>query len=138
MTPRVLASTLGLFLLAHAAAATAQITSEGSIRGVIKDEQGAVLPGVTLTATTPQSSTPVTAVSDSQGFYRLMNLTPGTYDVVAALPGFSRFERKGLEVRAETNIQVDVTLKIGAIEETIQVTGDTPMLEVQKTVQAIN
>jgi hypothetical protein len=59
-----------------------------------------VLPGVSLTATTPQSSTQFTAVSDSQGFYRLMNLPPGTYDVVAALQGFSRFERKGL-----TNLQ---------------------------------
>ena len=61
---------------------------------------GAVLPGVSLTATTPQSSTPFSAVSDSQGFYRLVNLPPGTYDVIAALQGFSRFERKGLEVRA--------------------------------------
>src|SRR5262245_8963950 len=138
MTSRLLASILGLLLLAHATAADAQIASEGSIRGFIKDEQGAVLPGVTLTATTPQSATQFTAISDSQGFYRLVNLPPGVYDVVAALQGFSRFERKGLEVRAEMNIQVDVTLKIGTLEETILVTGETPMLEVQKTVQAIN
>ena len=116
----------------------AQIASEGSIRGFIKDEQGAALPGVSLTATTPQSSTPFTAVSDSQGFYRLVNLPPGTYDVVAVLPGFAKFERTGLEVRAEVNIQVDVVMKIGGIEETILVSGDSPMLEVQKTTQAIN
>ena len=138
MTSPWLASTLSLLVLAHAATATAQIAAEGSIRGFIKDEQGAVLPGVSLTATTPQSSTQFSAVSDSQGFYRLVNLPPGTYDVIAALQGFSRFERKGLEVRAETNIQVDVTLKLGAMEETIKVTGETPMLEVLKTTQAMN
>jgi hypothetical protein len=138
MTLRLPALTVSLLLWAHAAAATAQIAAEGSIRGFIRDEQGAVLPGVSLTATTPQSSTQFTAVSDSQGFYRLVNLPPGTYDVIAALQGFSRFERKGLEVRAEMNIQVDITLTIGAIEETILVTGETPMLEVQKTTQAIN
>lgn len=127
-----------LLLCATASTAPAQIASEGSIRGFIKDEQGAALPGVTLTATTPQSSTPFTAVSDSQGFYRLVNLRPGTYDVVAVLPGFAKFERTGLGVRAEVNIQVDVVMKIGGIEETIQVSGESPMLEVQKTTQAIN
>jgi Carboxypeptidase regulatory-like domain/TonB dependent receptor len=129
---------LGLLLHAVSTTALAQIAAEGSIRGFIKDEQGAALPGVTLTATTPQSSTPFTAVSDSRGFYRLVNLPPGTYDVAAVLPGFARFERKGLEVRAEVNIQADIVMQLGAIEETIQVTGETPMLEVQKTTQAVN
>src|SRR6267142_6405779 len=77
MTSRLLATTLGLLVWAHASAADAQIAAEGSIRGFIKDEQGAVLPGVSLTATTPQWSTQFTAVSDSQGFYRLVNLPPG-------------------------------------------------------------
>ena len=133
-----LACIITLLLCATASTAPAQIASEGSIRGLIKDEQGAALPGVTLTATTPQSSTPFTAVSDSQGFYRLVNLPPGTYDVVTVLPGFAKFERTGLGVRAEVNIQVDVVMKIGGIEETIQVSGESPMLEVQKTTQAIN
>ncbi|MBI1872260.1 MAG: TonB-dependent receptor [Acidobacteria bacterium] len=133
-----LASIIALLVCSTASTATAQIASEGSIRGFIKDEQGAALPGVSLSATTPQSSTSFTAVSDSQGFYRLVNLPPGIFDVVAVLSGFAKFERKGLEVRAEVNIQVDVVMKIGAIEETIQVTGESPMLEVQKTTQAIN
>src|SRR5258705_8502078 len=88
MTSRLLASTLTLLVWAHAAAATAQIAAEGSIRGFIKDEQGAVLPGVSLTASTPQSPTQFSAVSDSQGFYRLVELPPGTYDAIPPLQGF--------------------------------------------------
>jgi hypothetical protein len=121
-----------------ASTAIAQIAAEGSIRGFIKDEQGAALPGVSLTARTPQSSRLFTAVSDSQGFYRLVNLPPGNFEMIAVLTGFAKFERTGLEVRSEVNIQVDIVMKLGAIEETIQVTGESPMLEVQKTTQAIN
>ena len=77
-------------------------------------------------------------MTDADGFYRLINLPPGVYTIVSELAGFSKFERTGLEVRAELNIQVDVTMRIGSVSESIQVSGETPMLEVQKTVQAVN
>ena len=57
--------------------------TDGSIRGYIHDEQGAALPGVTITATSPAAPTPVNAVTDEQGFYRLLNMAPGTYSVTA-------------------------------------------------------
>src|SRR6266852_4458279 len=128
---------LSIALAMLASTALAQIAAEGTIRGYVKDEQGGVLPGVTLTATTPARSTSFTAMTGADGFYRLINLPPGVYTIVSELAGFSKFERSGLEVRAELNIQVDVTMKIGSVSESIQVSGETPMLEVQKTVQAV-
>ena len=68
-----------MLLLSTAAAAAAQ-TGLGSLRGYIKDEQGGALPGVTVTATSPALIQPVTAVTDAAGYYRLINLPPGTYD----------------------------------------------------------
>lgn len=133
---RVVLASLAVTLCASNA--VAQIAAEGTIRGYVKDEQGGVLPGVTLTATTPARSTAFTARTDAEGFYRLINLPPGIYTIVSELAGFSRFERTGLEVRAELNIQVDITMKLGSVTESIQVSGETPMLEVQKTVQAVN
>ena len=85
---RVFPALLALAILAHALPSPAQ-TGDGSIRGYVKDEQGAVLPGVTVTAHSPALLSPVTAVSDAGGYYRLLNLPPGTYAVTAELAGFS-------------------------------------------------
>ena len=75
-------------------------TGDGSLRGYVKDEQGGVLPGVTVTATSPQVIAPVVAIADSAGYYRLNNLPPGTYTIVAELQGFSKYQRDGIVVRA--------------------------------------
>ncbi|MFN2447050.1 MAG: carboxypeptidase-like regulatory domain-containing protein [Vicinamibacterales bacterium] len=116
----------------------AQITAEGSIRGVVRDEQGAVLPGVTITAMSPAAPRPVTAVSDAEGVYRLQNLLPGDYVIVAELQGFSRNERGGVVVTAGLNLTIDVSLKIGTLDETIQVTAEAPMLETESSSKAVN
>lgn len=136
---------LRLTLLAALAASTlsvssawAQATAEGNIRGYVKDEQGGVLPGVAITAASPAVPGARTAVSDAEGFYRLLNLPPAEYTVTGELSGFSRFARPNIVVRAGLNIAVDVTLKLGAVAETLTVTADTPMLEVQKPVQSVN
>jgi hypothetical protein len=118
--------------------AWAQSTTEGTIRGVIHDEQGGVLPGVTVTATSPTVAGTFTAVSDADGSYRLLNLRPGEYTVTAELQGFSKYSRAGLVVRAGLNIAVDIVLMVGAMSETVQVTGESPMLEIQKPVQSVN
>lgn len=116
----------------------AQITAEGSIRGRVKDEQGGVLPGVTITATTASATRPVTVVTDGEGGYRLANLPPGDYTLIAELAGFSKFSRSGLSVRAGLNITVDIALQVGSLDETVQVIGETPMLETEKSTQAVN
>src|SRR5688500_3203081 len=75
-------------------------TGDGNLRGYVKDESGAVLPGVNVTATSPELIAPVATVSDGAGLYRLNNLPPGTYVITAELPGFSIVRREGILVRA--------------------------------------
>ena len=122
----------------HAAAQGAG-AGDGSIRGRIADGQGAALPGVTISATSPNVGGTFSAVSDSEGNYRLINLPAGAdYQVTAALEGFSRFERTGLVVRAGLNVALDISLQVGALSETLTVKGDTPLLEVFKAEQNVN
>ena len=96
------------------------------------------MPGVTIVASSPTVGGTREAVSDAEGFYRLTNLPPGEYTIAAELAGFSRFARPGIVVRAGLNLVVDVSLKVGSLEETVQVTAETPMLDVDKPVQAVN
>jgi outer membrane receptor protein involved in Fe transport len=128
---------VGLLVLACAGEAFAQ-TSAGSIRGYIRDEQGGVLPGVSVTATSPDVAGVYTAVTDQEGQYRLVNLPPGTYTVTAALQGFAKFARENLVMRAGLNVTLDVSMKVGAMEETVTVVGETPLLEASNPGQAVN
>jgi hypothetical protein len=99
----------------------------------------ASLPGVTITATSPNVGGTFSAVSDGEGNYRLINLPAGAdYQVTAVLEGFSRFERTGLVVRAGLNVALDISLQVGALSETLTVKGDTPLLEVFKAEQNVN
>ncbi len=124
---------LWLMNLASAAApAAAQISAGGSVRGTIRDAQGGVLPGVTVTATSPSASRPVVALTDAQGYYRLTDLQPGSYVLAAELSGFTKYERRGIDIRAAMNFEIDIALQVGALTETVQVTAETPMLEVEK------
>ena len=120
-----------------AGAALAQ-TGDGSIRGYVKDEQGGVLPGVTITAKSPDALAATAAVTDAEGYYRLVNLSPGTYVLTAELSGFATYKREGVLVRAGATFQVDIQMKIGSLEETITVSGESPMIEVSKPSNVLN
>src|SRR5438093_5707139 len=126
-----------LVMLIAAAIAEAQ-TGQGSLRGYIKDEQGGALPGVTVTATSPALIQPTTATTDAEGYYRLINLPPGTYVIKAELTGFAPYRREDVLLRAGANFQVDVTMKIGSLQETVTVAGESPMLEVSKPSNVLN
>src|SRR5262249_12249372 len=91
-------------------------SGQGSLNGYVKDQQGGVLPGVTVTATGPALLAPVVAVTDNAGFYRLQNLPPGTLTVSAELSGFSTFRREGILMRAGSTFTVDIEMKVGALE----------------------
>ncbi len=122
-----------------ASALTLEAQSTGSsLRGYVKDEQGGALPGVAVTATSPDMISPATGVTDHEGYYRLVNLPPGTYTVTAELTGFAIFKRENILLRAAVNFQVDVTMKIGTLSETITVSGESPMLEVSKPGNVLN
>src|SRR5882757_2626371 len=95
--------------------------------------QDAALPGVAVTASSPNVGGTFTAVTDGNGDYRLLNLPAGSdYRIVAELAGFSRFERTGLLVRAGLNLSLDVSLAVGNVSETLTVKGETPLLETFK------
>ena len=119
--------TLCAVLLAPALAA-----AQASIAGVVRDPSGAVLPGVTVEASSPVLIEKVrTAVTDGSGLYRIVDLRAGTYTVTFTLPGFSTVKRDGIELTGSLTASVNADLRVGAVEETITVTGETPIVDVQ-------
>ncbi|MBM3778846.1 MAG: TonB-dependent receptor [Acidimicrobiia bacterium] len=112
------------------AAANAQSTVAGSIVGVVRDATGAVLPGVTVEAASPALIEKVrTAVTDGQGQYRLVDLRPGTYSVTFSLAGFGTVVREGLVLTTGLTPTVNAEMKVGAIEETVTVSGASPVVD---------
>jgi hypothetical protein len=107
-------------------------TGDASLRGYVKDAQGGVLPGVTVTAAGPTLLAPVVAVTDSSGYYRLNNLPPGTFTVSSELTGFSTYKREGILMRAGSTFSLDIEMQVGSLSETVTVSGESPMIETQK------
>jgi hypothetical protein len=108
----------------------------GSLAGAARDASGAVLPGVTVEASSPALIEKVrTVVTDGNGQYQIVNLPPGTYTVTFALPGFSTFKRDGVEVSVNFTSTINAEMRVGAIEETITVTGESPIVDVQSAAQ---
>src|SRR2546423_13445955 len=106
--------------------------AQGAITGVVKDASGGVLPGVTVEAASPVLIEKVrSVVSDDTGQYRIVDLRPGIYSVTFSLPGFSTVKREGIELSGTFVATVNGEMKVGALEETITVTGETPMVDVQ-------
>jgi hypothetical protein len=136
MNRRVVAVSLAA-VLGISAVAAAQ-TGAGSLRGYVKDEQGGALPGVTVSARSESLIQPVSSVSDAEGYFRLINLPPGTYEVSAQLAGFASFKRQDIIVRAGANFQVDIAMRLASISETVNVSGASPMLEVSNPSNVLN
>ena len=130
-------SVLLAFLLAVIpAGVAAQSATSGAIAGVVRDATGAVLPGVTVEAASPALIEKVrTVTTDGEGNYRIVDLRPGTYLVTFTLSGFSVVRREGIELTGTFVATVDVDLRVGALEETITVTGDSPIVDIQRTTQ---
>src|SRR5436190_5925059 len=101
----------------------------GNITGRVVDDQGAAVPGVTVTAKNPQTGFSRTEISDTEGVYRLNALQVGTYDIVAELQGFSKVESKGIVVNVGQTLDINLTLKVANVSETVTVTGETPLIE---------
>jgi hypothetical protein len=130
---------LACFWVLAVVANVAAQSGNGSLRGTVLDEQGAAMPGVTITATSPAAITPGTAVTDGRGAYRIANLPPGTYTLTAELPGFLVFRREGILLRASANFQIDdMVMRVGTLEEAITVSGRSPMVEVSNPTTTMN
>jgi len=123
---------LRLTLAAVAAISVPALASaQPSINGVVKDSSGAVLPGVTVEAASPALIEKArSAVTDSGGQYHIENLRPGAYSVTFTLAGFSTVKREGIELTGSFTATVNVDMKVGAVSETIVVTGETPVVDV--------
>ncbi|MEQ1907355.1 MAG: TonB-dependent receptor [Vicinamibacterales bacterium] len=125
-------------LLLGVAPASAQRTT-GEISGIVADDSGLVLPGVTLTlhgAGLPSAGQ--VSVSADNGGYRFANLSPGTYDLEAVLEGFNTLKREGVTVGVGASVSLALTLKVGSLAETITVTGAAPVVNVSSAQVSTN
>jgi hypothetical protein len=124
--------------VAGATGASAQSVSSGTIEGTVKDESNAVLPGVTVTVTSPQLQVgQLVQVSDAAGAYKFVDLPAGTYRLKAELTGFSAAIREELRLTVGFNARVDLTLKLGAMEESVTVSGQSPVVDVSTTTASV-
>src|SRR5437773_1825998 len=120
---------LGAFCLALVPVVAAAQTS--TIAGTVKDVSGAILPGVTVEVASPALIEKVrSAISDGSGQYQITQLRPGTYTVTFTLPGFTVVKREGVELTSDFTATINAEMKVGAVEETITVSAESPIVDV--------
>jgi len=108
--------------------------AQASLSGLVQDSSGAVLPGVTVEAASPVLIEKVrTTTTDANGRYSIPDLRPGAYTVTFALTGFSTFKREGVELTGTAVFTVNADMRVGSLEETITVSGESPIVDVQST-----
>ena len=118
--------------------AAAQSGTSGTISGVVRDESGGALPGVTATLTSPALQIrQIVQVTDATGNYQFVDLPAGTYRLTFELGGFSTAIREDLRLTVGFNARVDAALKVGAISESVTVTGQTPVIDVTSTTTSV-
>ncbi|HUE88122.1 MAG TPA: carboxypeptidase-like regulatory domain-containing protein, partial [Vicinamibacterales bacterium] len=128
---------LCLALLVAAAPTSAQ-DFRGRINGTVTDNTGAVLPGVTVTATSPALIQPQVQVTGIDGSYRFLALPPGVYDVMYELAGFQGVKREGIRVVINQTLTLDQQLQVATLQETVTVTGESPIVDTSTTTLATN
>ena len=118
---------IGLLLLVPAF--TSAQTFTGDVRGAVRDQDGGVLPGTTVTMTNTDTQAARTSVTNERGEYVFASVQPGRYDLTVTLAGFAPYTREALEVGVATSLVQDVTMSVGGIAESVTVTGETPLIE---------
>jgi hypothetical protein len=127
---------ISLFAAAAALLCTANVASAQTLAGTVRDASGAVLPGVTVEAASPALIEKTrAAVTDGAGQYQIPNMPPGTYTVAFSLQGFSTLKREGVELTGGGVTSINADLRVGAIAESVTVTGETPVVDVQSSRQ---
>jgi hypothetical protein len=126
---------LGLCLVAVFATASVSAAQDfrGRINGTVTDNTGAVLPGVTVTATSPALIQPQVQVTGAEGDYRFIALPPGMYEVTFELSGFQTIKREGVRVIINQTLTVDQQMQVATLQETVTVTGDSPIVDTSTT-----
>jgi hypothetical protein len=111
--------------------------AQSSLAGVVKDTSGAVLPGVTVEASSPALIEKVRSViTDTSGQYKIVDLRPGTYTLTFTLTGFSVVKREGIDLTGSGTVTINADMKVGALAETITVSGETPIVDVQNAARS--
>src|SRR5436190_11298999 len=129
---------LKCLMLAVVVLLPASVFAQASLTGTVRDASGGVLPGVTVEAASPALIEKVrSAVSDASGLYRIVDLRPGTYSLTFMLPGFNVVKRENIELTGSQTITITVEMKVGGLEETITVTGETPVVDVQNATRQL-
>jgi hypothetical protein len=132
MTPIVRAGVLTVLVALMAPAFAEAQTGNSGIAGVVRDSNGGVLPGVTVEAASPALIEKArTVVTGDDGAYRILDLRPGLYSVTFTLAGFRTVRREGIELPAAFTATVSADLEVGALAETITVSGAAPLIDVQ-------
>ncbi len=131
---RLAVAALTVALTAGATVAAAQ-TQTGEILGRVTDNTGAVLPGVTVTITSPALLQPQLAITSNTGSYQFTRIPIGTYDVRFELPGFKTRVSEGIRITIGFTAEINATLEISAVEETITVSGESPVVDTKTTTQ---
>ena len=111
-------------------------TTTGTLRGTVRDTSGAVLPGATVEVTGAAGTQ--TVVADANGQYRFQALTPGVYALKATLDGFKTIVMEGLRVEIGRTFDVDLGFEVGAMAETVTVTGESPLIDTSQSSVTVN
>jgi len=119
------------FLILTAGVSLAQSVQSGNVYGRVADEQGAPLPGVTVTLSGVGPT--VTSVTGTTGDYRFLNLAPGTYSITHSLQGFATVNRGNVTVNVGKNTELDIRMKLSGVAEQVTVTGEVPLLDTRRT-----
>jgi hypothetical protein len=132
---QLVVAVLAVCLLAstHAFAQGGGASTTGSINGKVADSSGGVLPGVTVSATSPSSMGVQSSVTDAGGNYRFPALPPGTYTVTFELGGFNTLKRENIQISMGFSATVNVELAVASLNETVTVTGDSPVIDTSNT-----
>ncbi|MGH9145014.1 MAG: carboxypeptidase regulatory-like domain-containing protein [Vicinamibacterales bacterium] len=110
--------------------------AQSAIAGLVRDSTGAVMPGVTVEAASPALIEKVrSVVTDGQGQYKIVDLRPGVYSVTFTLPGFNTVKREAVELPTNFTATINADLRVGSLEETVTVSGLSPVVDVQNAVQ---
>jgi hypothetical protein len=129
---RAVAVVVGVWL----AASSTVFAQTSAIAGVVKDTSGAVMPGVTVEASSPVLIERVRSVTtDEKGQYKIVDLRPGIYTVTFTLPGFATVKREGIELSADFTAPINADLRVGQLEETVTVSGASPIVDTQGVIR---
>src|SRR5688572_10885935 len=129
---------IGLCALAGGWSPAAAQEFRGRINGVVSDNTGAVLPGVTVTATSPAMIQPQVQVTGADGSYRFLALNPGVYAIEFDLTGFQKVQRNDVRVVINQTLTVDQQLNVATLQETVTVTGASPVVDTSTTAMGTN